>query len=155
MNTVNTESARKQYPLLPDKPPEETTLFLVTLPILFIVIAVVADKRSDLLIGSLLFSLLSLPIAFYSMSIWLNHRKLDYTGLLVQGVIIDKWDVSDSESGIVTGACVAYQFSYLGSVWTGMGEVHSFVCLILENSVTIRFLPNNPAISRMEFDSLL
>jgi hypothetical protein len=101
--------------------------------------------------GCVLFTIMVL-ITNAKKRLW-EAREFERDGITVQGVIIDRWEEELAEGGINT--YVGYHFSYKDSMWTGKKIAGSspYKKLVQGDSVTIRFLPSNPNISRIEMDN--
>lgn len=82
-------------------------------------------------------------------------EEFKINGINVQGMIVDKWEWKGSSWEGYEGELytfVGYNFSYLGRLWTGrkIADSSPYNKLQIGDCVTIRFLPSDPSISRME-----
>ncbi len=77
-------------------------------------------------------------------------KALEWDGIDEQCVIIDKWTEDDIEWG--NSYFIGYRFSYMGETWVGKHHVNSsstYNRAQLGVSVTVRFLPLDPTISKL------
>lgn len=103
----------------------------------------------DLLIFGIGGLFITVALIVYAQEVVRIARKLEREGVIVQGVIIDRWV---EESGEAYVYCIGYRFSYMESMWVGKNVVESspYNKLEIGDSVEILFLPRNPSISRIQ-----
>ncbi|NOU22412.1 MAG: hypothetical protein HOO93_11630 [Methyloglobulus sp.] len=77
-------------------------------------------------------------------------KEFEKNGITVQGMIVDKWEDTGCEGEVYT--YVGYSFNYLDSLWAGKKNADSspYNKLQIGDCVTIRFLPGDPSISKIE-----
>ena len=116
----------------------------------------VADpKREEPLISYLMWGLTFFILGsqlFIAVEELRIAKELEREGIKVMGVIIDKWEAYVEWGSLFYAG---YRFSYMDSLWVGQTSIATLSAynkLQTEDSVTIRFLPRDPCISRIEQD---
>lgn len=104
---------------------------------------------------SFLFTLLGLYILFGSGRIALRAWRLNRAGHITVGTVTHVWRTTDSDGDDAWG-CVAFRFTPSGLDLAGQPITHAernesaYKTLQVGDEVSVRYLPGNPAVCRLE-----